>query len=255
MSYMDLSIVSEFTIVGTLVRHLAIGPCPMQWLSVHIWSGSVLGTSGCRALGARGKSRAGSGPLLSGWASGVNKLERGLQNDAHQNQNPQCRMSSPKWLFPATPSQGDCHCFLTLQEFLQGQKVRLSLVSFKFLPLCWASECGRFCASFKSGVSVSNSPLVWPYTSPTCLESYRFWWLVFPVQNLCVRSLMWHLHPSLFATVFNPPILELPTQEVSLEYIAFPPLLPISLWFLLYMCICGKLFLLVFGPFSQTVSL
>ena len=146
-------------------------------------------------------------------------------------------MSSPKWLLPATPSQGDGHCFLTLQESLQGQKFSLTHVSFKFLPLCWPSKCGKFCACFKSEVSVSSSPLVWLYTSPTFLQSYRFWWLIFPVQNLWVRSLMWLWHSSPFATVIILLFWSCLPRRYVLNILHFHPSYPSP---------CGSFFICVF---------
>ena len=40
------------------------------------------------------------------------------------------------------------------------------------------------------------------------------------------------------------------TREVGLDYTMSPPLLPISLWFLIYIFSCGKSFMLVFRSFS-----
>ena len=94
----------------------------------------------------------------------------------------------PNGCFQHLYPQGSLHCFLPLQESLQEQQVSLAQVPFTFLPLCWASTWVRFCAPVKSGVSVSYSSLALPYTSPTCLQSYTFWELIFPVKDLWARE-------------------------------------------------------------------
>ena len=43
--------------------------------------------------------------------------------------------------------------------------------------------CDILCSSFKSGVSVSYSPLALSYTSLAGLQSQTFWGLAFPVEN------------------------------------------------------------------------
>ena len=70
---------------------------------------------------------------------------------------------------------------------------------------------------------------------------------------------MWGSDPSLlggnFCNCDYPPLCGLLTRVVGLDYTVFPPLLLVSLLFLLYIFCCRKSFLLEFRSFSLIVTL
>lgn len=61
---------------------------------------------------------------------------------------------------------------LPLQEALEDQQVGLIHLHFKLLGL---GVCEILRMPFKSGMSVSYSPLLLPYASPTGLQNNTFW--------------------------------------------------------------------------------
>ena len=108
-------------------------------------------------------------------------------------------------------------------------------------------------AHFKREVSLLYSPLGLPYTSPTSIQNQIFWELNFPMQdhqpeepNVECRSLSSWGQP-LKLWLFS--YLWVTYPEVWVLTITRPPLLPISLWFLLYTFNCEKSFLLSSGHF------
>ena len=73
---------------------------------------------------------------------------------------------------------------LPLREALQDQQVCLAQAPFKLLLLPWGPGVREvLCASFKSGVCVSHSPLALLEVSLGGLQSQTFWGLVFPGQD------------------------------------------------------------------------
>ena len=104
---------------------------------------------------------------------------------------------------------------------------------------------------FKSKVSVYPSPVGSPKLSSIGPESQMLWGLKFPVQdsqagepNMGLRSLtpairffssLWVTHP----------------EGMRLDYSTRLLLLPVSLWFLLYVFSCRRSFLEVSGLFHQ----
>lgn len=48
---------------------------------------------------------------------------------------------------------------------------------------------------FKSGVSISHSPLTFPNISPVGLQSQMFWGLILPVKDPWAGILMWAQTP------------------------------------------------------------
>ena len=115
------------------------------------------------------------------------------------------------------------------------------------------------CAPFKSGGSISYSPLALPKLSSTglqsqCSEASSSW-----CRTLRLENPMWVSEPSLLGeNLCNcnyPPVLGSPTQSMDLDSTASPPLLPILLWFLLYIFSCRRSFLLVVQSFSLIAAL
>ena len=94
--------------------------------------------------------------------------------------------------------------------------------------------CEILCAPFKGGVSLSYSPLALLYSSPAGLQSHMFWGVVFPVQDLRLGRTS--------AIVILFPFVGCLPGSVGLDYTMSVSLLPISLWFLLYIFSCGNLF-------------
>ena len=101
--------------------------------------------------------------------------------------------------------------------------------------------CEILCVPFKSGASVSYSPLTLLYTSPAGLQSQMFW---VPVQDPRLGRLMPGLDPSLLGENLcdwdYPPFCGCLPRGVGLDCTTSPPLLPVSLWLLLYFFNCGK---------------
>ena len=126
--------------------------------------------------------------MLTGWwlgpGPGANKLEGGFQNGACQRQCPCGRMSPPngccQHLFP--------HCESQLLPPSPGGSASLTSGSdpgsFHITASALgARACEILCAPFKSGVSVSHSPLAFPKLIPTGLQSQMFCGLIFQVQD------------------------------------------------------------------------
>ena len=111
--------------------------------------------------------------------------------------------------------------------------------------------------AFLKAESVTYSPPVLPYASPACLQRQMFWGLFFLMQDLWAGVSDVRLRP---LTPWREPLqlwlfsCHLP-EYVDFDHTTSPPLLPISLWFLLYIFSCGNSFLLVFRLFSLIVAL
>ena len=111
--------------------------------------------------------------------------------------------------------------------------------------------CEILCVPSKSGISISYSPLALLKVCPTGLQSQIFWGLIFPVHS----SQGWgdqcgaQTPPSLGTTSIIVIILlfvGLPPRSMGLDCTVSSPLLPIFLWFFLYIFSCRQSFLLVF---------
>ena len=108
---------------------------------------------------------------------------------------------------------------------------------------------------FKRGVSSSPPALL--YASPTCLHSQTFRGLVVLVQDLQAGD------PDVGLRPFSPMHLRLPSHLwvscLGVRFLTIPSmsplLLPILLWFFIYIFSCAKSFLLVFKSFSWMVAL
>ena len=153
--------------------------------------------------------------------------------------------------------RGSPSCLLPLWEALQDLQVSLSQATFKLLSVRDLGTCEILHAPFKSRVYVSCSPLALPYASPTGLQSQHSGGLSSQCRTPGLRSLIWGPELSLLGE--NPCscdytlVCGMPTGGVGLDYTVSPPLLPVSLWFLLYIFSCEKSFLLVFRSVSSIV--
>ena len=119
--------------------------------------------------------------------------------------------------------------------------------------------CEILCAPFKSGVSTSYNPPALKNASPTCLKARLSgghlsgagptgWGAQCGAQTpLSLRGIS--------AMVIILPFVGHLPRVTGLDYTVCLPLLPLSLWFLLYIFSCRKSFLLVFRSFSSIVAL
>ena len=116
--------------------------------------------------------------------------------------------------------------------------------SFQITASATASRvCEILCVHFKTGVSISHSALAVPKVSPTGLQSQTFWGLMFLMQNcwagepdVRLRSLAPWGEP---CNCNYPPICGSPSPgDMGLDSTMTPHLLPVSLWFLLYIFSC-----------------
>ena len=108
--------------------------------------------------------------------------------------------------------------------------------------------------------SISHSPLPLPKVSPTGLPSQMFCGLIFLVRELQpeepdmeLRSLDPWGRTSPFVNIL--PFMGHTPRGLGLDYTAFPPLLPVLLWFLLYIFNFRRSFLLVLRSFSSVLAL
>ena len=119
---------------------------------------------------------------------------------------------------------------------------------------------GIFYGLFKSWVFVFYRPLALLYASPASLQCQMFCRLVFPLKGPWARRPKVGLAPlipwrePLLLLIILPFVGHL-SGGMGLEYTISLPLLPILLWFLLYIISYGKSFLLVFRYLSLIVVL
>ena len=114
--------------------------------------------------------------------------------------------------------------------------------------------CDILCTPFRSGVSISHRPLVLLKVSPACLRRIVFQELIFLVQdhwgsNVGPGTLAFWGKP---LPCCYPPICGSPTQGMGVDYLI--PLLPVFLWFFLYIFTQRRFFPLVFWSFSSIVA-
>ena len=90
------------------------------------------------------------------------------------------------------PRKGCCLCLCLQDELwlalaslgdLQNQAMGLIWAPLNFLLLPWVLQSVRFCVSFKSGVSISHSPLALLKVSPVGFQSQMLWVLSIPLQD------------------------------------------------------------------------
>ena len=120
--------------------------------------------------------------------------------------------------------------------------------------------CEILCASFKSGVSISYSPLALLKVSTVGLQSQMFRELIFLVQDPCGWGAWcgaWTPHSlgRISAVVIILPFVGHPRKSMGLDYTTSLPFLIVLSWFLLCNFSCRRSFLLVFMSFSSIVAL
>ena len=123
-------------------------------------------------------------PPASVLAYTSNKPEGGFQNGTCQHQCPCDRMKSPERLLPASVSP----VWVPVASFLSRRLCKFSkwvwprlLSHYCFCP--GAGVCEILYVSFRSGVSISHSPLAFPKLSPTGLQCQTFCGLIFQEQD------------------------------------------------------------------------
>ena len=148
-------------------------------------------------------------------------------------------------------------CLLSPREAFQDQQVGLTQAPFKLLPLLGLGLCEVLRMPCKNTISISQSPLA-PCTEARLAFKARHLGqgegLVFQVQSLswgagygprmtCPLGRRYAIEIILFVGYLS--------RGMGLDYTMFLPLLPIALWFLLYIFTYRKFFLLVFRSFPQ----
>ena len=121
-------------------------------------------------------ARAGLGPE-------AHKLEGGFHNGAHQHQCPRGRRSSPNGCHYCLCPPGELQLSLASLGNSPKSADRSDQRFFQITDSALGSRaCEILCVPFRSGVSVSSSPLGLPKVSLTDLQIQMFWGLVFPGQ-------------------------------------------------------------------------
>lgn len=165
-------------------------------------------------------------------------------------------MSSPKWVplhwCPQRESQ--------LPPASSGGSLTLAggsdMGSFEMtVSLLGLGAYGTWHAPFKNKVTVSYSPPVLPYASLICLQSLMLWGFILMVQMpvlgaQCRAQKTWFLGRSSAVLIILQLEAQLP-RDVGLDNTMSLSFQHIPLWFLLYIFICGKTFLLVFRWLNQ----
>lgn len=132
--------------------------------------------------------------VMRGWWMGLVpaliSLEGGIQNSACQSQYPHGRTSSPKCLLLVLLSQGEPQLYPASPGSSPRWCISSWLISYVYFCL-GAQRCDILCVTFKTGVSISYSPLPLPKVSPqsfktnvlgTCLHgSGHPGWVVIPL--------------------------------------------------------------------------
>ena len=191
------------------------------------WAGPCPGV----AVGSEGHKAA---CVLVGGAMSLHSQSLGLSS---QNSNFQCLCPQGELqLLPVSPRDSP-------RSTGRSDPGSFQIIASVLCP--WA--CEILCAPFKSGVSISHSPLGLPKVSPAGLQSQTFWGLIFLVQVpqagdhdvgfRCLAPWGEPLQLQLFSRLW------VTHWGMGLDYIVTPPLLPILLWFLLYIFGCRRSFL------------
>ena len=148
---------------------------------------------------------------------------------------------------------GSTSRLLPLREALQDQQVCLTQTSFKWLHLPSESWSVWDVVHPVRVESIYHSALTLLKVGPTAFQSQIFWGFIFLLQD--PREPDGGSDPSLLEENFcccnYPPICGTPTQGMGLNYTVSLPLLPVSLWFLLYIFCCGRSFFLNCGLSHQ----
>ena len=178
-----------------------------------------------------------------------------------QHQCPHGRTSSPKWLLPVSMFPG----WVPVASVSSGDSPRSAGVSDPGSFQITASvlgfgACEILCVPFNSGVSIFHSPLGLLKVSPTGLQSYISWGLVFLMQDSLAEVPdmelgLFALGENLSAIVIILLFVGSPPRSMGLDYTASMPLLLILLCFLPYRIGCRRSFLLVFCSFSWIIAL
>ena len=111
------------------------------------------------------------------------------------------------------------------------------------------------CTPYKTEGAVSYSPLALLDVSPAVYQSQRYGGSSSPCSYPRLGSPLWGLELPLLRGCDIPPTCGFQCWGVCPSQIMCPPLLPVSVWLFLFIFSCGKSFLLVFGSFSEIVSL
>ena len=165
-------------------------------------------------------------------------------------------MSSPKWVplhqCPQRESQ--------LPPASSGGTLTLAggshMGSFEMIVALLAhGVCETWHAPFKNKVTLSWSPPVLPYASLICLQSLMLWGFTLLVQMpvlgaQCRTQKTWFLGRSSAVLIILQLEAQLP-RDVGLDNTMSLSFQHNPLWFLLYIFICGKTFLLVFRWLNQ----
>ena len=167
-------------------------------------------------------------------------VKGGPQNGYHQCLCPQDKLQLPS----ASPGDSPRSAGGSDPGFFQ-------IIAFSLGP----RACEILCTPFRIGVSISHRPLVLPKVSAASLQSQTFVELVLLMQDpwageWCGASTSCSLRRTsasvvIFLFVGHPP------RGMGVDYITSPPLLPVLLWFLLYIFSWRRSFLLVFQTFSS----
>ena len=114
----------------------------------------------------------------------ANKLERGFQNGSCQHWGPHGRMSSQNGCRQCLCPWGELQLPPASLGGSPGSVGGSDPGSFQITAssLCLGG-CEILCAPFKSGDSISYSPLALPKVSPVGLQSEKFQGLILPVQE------------------------------------------------------------------------
>ena len=165
----------------------------------------------------------------AGLSPGANPASDRTPKGICQLQCPCDRQGSPKWLLPLSVSPG-----WALWLCLSG---RLTQAHFRFSPLPWGLEWVTYSVCLLR-VSISPSPLALPHSSSKpnfsrpCLPGAKslVWgaWCGAQIPRSMGRQLR---------LCFS-----LCVAHLGLNYTMFPPLLPITMWFLPCICSCRNLF-------------
>ena len=157
--------------------------------------------------------------------------------------------------------RGSPSSLLPLQEAHQDQQVGQTQNPFKLLSLHWVSECVRFCMCFIRVESLLPTVLWFSCRQvPLAFKARHSEGLASWLQDPQSGELNVDLEPLTFwGRISTIVIIFLFVGHlhgcVNLDYTTSLLLLPISLWFLLYIVKCGKSFKLVFRSFSSIVTL
>ena len=156
--------------------------------------------------------------------------------------------SSPNWLLPVSKSpEWSFSHFLPLQETLQDQQVGLTQAPFRLLLLPWVLENVRFCVCPLRIESVFPTALWSPKSKTHWPSRLNILGAPLPNTGLLGSGAQWGAQTPrslgrTSAIVITLPFVCQSPWDMGLCYTMTPPLLPDSLWFLLYIFSCSDLF-------------